>query len=174
MSQNSIIEFGRSRLRDLNLSQKRLVFEANFLHSEMSSQEMISRIITYIRDQVDLTTYSVTVSEKVSNVGDSMKYHCDDCGIIKHNGKKDYPRNNIKISDKYTLYHKSNLPTYSMLVYLSDEGIDFTGGHLCFVDNCKVIPHKYVVVLFDSREVHCVTKVTSGTRKCILAKFYSN
>ena len=172
MSHTSIIEFGRLRLRDLNLSQKRLIFTASFLHDEMSPQDMVSSIITHIHNQVDLTSYLVKVSEKISNVGDLMKYHCDDCGIIKHNGKKDYPHNNIKISDKYTLYHKSDLPVYSMLIYLSDEGVDFTGGHLCFVDNCKVIPHKYVVVLFDSREVHCVTRVTSGSRKCILAKFY--
>jgi hypothetical protein len=102
----------------------------------------------------------------------NMKWHCDDCYIQKN--KKDfiYDNNNYcKISDKYYLVHANSLPIYTMLIYLSDYNIDYTGGELCFVDNI-LKPNKYDVILFDSCEIHRVNIQKSGLRKNYLIKFY--
>ncbi|KAL1524585.1 hypothetical protein AB1Y20_019475 [Prymnesium parvum] len=71
---------------------------------------------------------------------------------------------------------------YTVLLYLSDQGVDFEGGSLCF-DSPKtkravsrVAPHPGRAVLFTSGEEHPhhVEQVTSGSRLALTVAFTCN
>jgi hypothetical protein len=161
-----IYQEGLKRLEEYKLQDKRLFFNLQ--------TEDVNLIIKHIINNynIDLSCYNTSIIYKENKENYSMKWHCDDCFIQKN--KKDYiyeNNNYCKISDKYYLVHAKPLPVYTLLIYLSDYNIDYTGGELCFTD-IIVTPNKYDVIFFDSREIHKVNLQKSGTRKNYLIKFY--
>jgi len=66
---------------------------------------------------------------------------------------------------------------FTALVYLSDYGVDFTGGRFLFIDrdgfNRTVEPRKGRVSMFTSgaENLHAVEKVASGTRYALTVAF---
>ena len=115
----------------------------------------------------------IVYSSKINKRGDYMKWHCDDANIITHKSDTvDKYINQIKISDKKSLFYPNKMPKYSLIIYGSTYGKDFEGGILEFSDGTKIKPERNQCVFFDSREAHYVHKIKSGIRKLILMKFY--
>jgi len=136
----------------------------------------INEIINEIINECKLfeeDAYHYKIYSRVHQKGYGMKWHVDDA-IVNTSSKTVF---NIDIEDfitskKYFHYPDAVRPKYSLLIYLSSQGTDFVGGELELVDGTIFTPQKGMYVLFDSREVHKVNQVTSGTRKSILIKFY--
>jgi hypothetical protein len=115
----------------------------------------------------------VVYTTKLNKKGESMKWHCDDANIVSHKSENINRFNNqIKISDKKSLFYPNKIPKYSLIIYGSNYGEDFTGGIIEFSDGTRIKPERNLCIFFDSREAHCVHKIKSGTRKLILIKFY--
>ena len=115
----------------------------------------------------------IVYTSKINKTGDYMKWHCDDA-IITSNKKENMNKyiNQIKISEKKSLFYPNKIPRYSLIIYGSTYDKDFTGGIFEFSDGTKIKPERNLCVLFDSREAHYVHRIKSGTRKLILMKFY--
>jgi hypothetical protein len=169
MSQLAIYNYGLELIKEYKLEEKRHIYIVDTNDCKIE-HEIINKAINYIKDKVNLNNYDMKIVEKKYEKGDSMKWHRDDCAIFRHKNNYEAKNNNIKINDKFTLYY-TKLPIYSMIIYLSTYNIDFTGGKFQFV-NTEIIPEKNKVILFDSREIHKVSDITSGSRHCILIKFF--
>ena len=105
--------------------------------------------------------YKYTIPYPILIIGD----------FITHKKDKEY-KNQIKISEKKSIHYPLRKPIYSLIIYGSEYKKDFTGGIIEFSDGLKIKPEKNKCILFDSREAHCVHKIKSGIRQCILIKFY--
>lgn len=137
-----------------------------FINEEISIEENIKNII----DSNNLKDYDYIIIEKSNSIGFKMKWHLDDAVLITH--KKDFMFDNqMKISEKKVLHYPNKKPKYSLIIYSSEYNKDFKGGTFEFVDK-KIFPKKNMYILFDSREVHRVNKITYGNRKNYLVKFY--
>jgi hypothetical protein len=99
---------------------------------------------------------------------DSMKWHRDDCKLIKDNSDK--YKNKIQITSEYFLTYEK-LPLYTALFYFSDKN-DYKGGVIEFANNFKLKPSCNDIIVFDSNLVHRVSEITSGERKVVVVKFY--
>lgn len=175
MSQNAIYNEGVRRIKEEFIDKKRIEFIINFTEEkiyENNHEKMINYVINGIKSSynLDLTKFNNKSYIKTNEKDFYMNWHCDDCAVIKHKLNYNTEKNNVKLDDKYSLYY-TTLPIYTMIVYLSDYKVDFTGGEFCFVDKI-IYPQKYKVLLFDSKEIHKVNKIKSGVRKVILVKFY--
>lgn len=166
MSQKILYDEGVRRLNQYKLNEIRHEFHLDIENEKDLIEEAIKRLPLQLR--LNQLERKIFIKEGGKNF--SMKWHCDDCSIFKHKDGYNCLSNNIKLSEKYSLYY-TKLPKYSMIIYLSTYGRDFTGGEFNFVDK-TVKPEKYKVLFFDSREVHKVNTVSSGLRKTILVKFY--
>jgi hypothetical protein len=161
-SKTDIILHHASRiLHENNLAGERKIGD-NF------SDETISRLIN--RDR-----YRTVIVRKTNETGYYMNWHYDDAQFIEHKKGVDCAKyhNQEFISDKFSIYYKHTRPIYSLIVYHSDHGVDFKGGVFEFSDGTKVYPKKNRFVLFDSRDLHRVSRVLSGTRDSTLIKFYA-
>ena len=98
-----------------------------------------------------------------------MKYHVDDTQIIKR--KQGFP-DQIKLNHNHYLNYNKKSPLFTLLIYESTFEKDFKGGTLEFADNTIIYPKRGMYILFDSREVHRVHKITKGNRYNLLIKFY--
>lgn len=119
-----------------------------------------------------LSSMEYKIVEKTNTKGFSMKWHLDDCIIFKHskpptNGDFQY----IQIDSK-RYYTFKKRPRFSVIVYHSKYNVDFKGGILEFQDNTRFIPDTNKAVIFDCNQVHRVTEITDGVRRCTLIKFY--
>lgn len=176
----------RKKENVLKVYSQKLLFE-NPLIKESRKICYIKDIFSDLIDYDELECYPCTSSKltiniprsetvycpKLSNQGDSMKWHCDDATIISHKNKNiDKYKNQIKISEKKALYYPNKIPKYSLIIYGSTYKEDFTGGIFEFSDGTKIKPIKNMCILFDSREAHCVHKIKSGKKKLLLIKFY--
>jgi hypothetical protein len=174
MAQKVLFQEGIKRLEELNLQKYRHEFFLKEIKDIENKQEdinnLVEKAIKLLPDTLQLEKLEKKIYMKESKIGFSMKWHCDDCCIFKHKDNFKYSNNNLKINDRYSLYF-TKLPVYSMVIYLSTQDNEFTGGEFNFVDK-KIKPEKYKVIFFDSREIHKVEKVKTGTRTNILVKFY--
>jgi PKHD-type hydroxylase len=118
--------------------------------------------------QFDITGYdgdSIQYAEY--HPGDFYSWHSDD--INKLPSSRDYtPRSNIPQPPEPTEYVRK----LSFSLQLND---DYTGGELQLYQPClgkpsleTVHPQKGLLTIFDSRTLHRVRKVKSGTRKSIV------
>ena len=129
------------------------------------------------KNNINLIQNDVVYSIKTNIKDDYMKWHCDDALIISHKSNliqnvEINQQNQFKISDKKCLYYPNKIPKYSLIIYGSTYNQDFEGGILEFSDGTKIKPEKNLCVFFDSREAHCVHKIKSGKKECILIKFF--
>lgn len=185
--QQLLVDEGMRRIELLNLHASRKIVHCSYLdeyekqnenQNEFISDKIVDIAISYFENEYGLllNKYEKKTIFRENQIGFNMGWHVDDCSIYKHKqteeNKHNERYNNIAINEKFSLFHKEILPKYTMIIYLTEYGKDFTGGEFCFVDQI-VKPKKYDVILFDSREVHKVTELKSGTRKNILVKFYN-
>ncbi len=124
---------------------------------------------------INFDKFSYDLVKKINTEGFSMKWHIDNAKLIRH--KKNFVKekniaDQIVLNEKYALHYHLNRPQYTLLLYESDYNKDFTGGSLEFIDNTIIYPQKGLYILFDSREIHKVNKILSGTRINYLIKFY--
>jgi len=105
-----------------------------------------------------------------------LKYHIDDCQLVTLKQTPIFNQNKyIKItSNKYLFINNemNQIPLFTVIFYLSDYNIDFSGGIFIFADGTKIYPQKNLGILFDGREVHMVTPITHGSRKSTIIKIY--
>lgn len=157
-------------------------FIKNDLLIDCNIQEIITELKLLYHNNlihIDIDNYNIAICPKINNQGFFMKWHLDDAQVIHHKyniynkNKTNFEKNQIFISSKKTVYYpNNNIPKYSMIIYLSTYNKDFNGGIFEFCNGIKIKPQKNMFILFDSRYVHCVHKITAGIRKSILIKFY--
>ena len=166
--QEVILDLGKQRANDPYIKSVRHYFNLG----EIGDNDIKEYAIKEIHEKygIDLSTYRSEIIERDNQVGFYLNWHVDDCSIHKHKTTENKTNNDI-LNDKYALYHKKELPKYTMIIYLTSINIDFVGGEFEFVDEL-IKPKKNDVIFFDSREVHRVNKLRSGERKNILVKFY--
>ena len=130
--------------------------------------------IDLIHEWIDTTKYKIVSVEKTNTVGYYMNWHLDDAKIIEHKKGVNHSifGNQEFISETRSIYYKNDRPEYSLIVYDSNYGDDFTGGVLEFFDGTKIYPKKGSYVFFSSDELHRVSRILSGTRNNTLIKFY--
>ena len=158
---------------------RKICYIKDIFHNNIDFDEFIN-LSCYTNNKlninINLVNKDVVYSKKTCITGDYMKWHCDDALIINHKSnlinKIQNQQNQFIISTKKCLYYPSKKPLYSLIIYGSTYKKDFTGGIFEFSDGTKVKPLKNLCIFFDSREAHCVHKITSGTKKLILIKFY--
>jgi hypothetical protein len=169
-----LLKYGEYLIKNNNLTNHRKEF---FISPNLENINNIEYLIDLalknkILEEYNLHNFDKKIITKHYEINslDSMKWHIDDCAIFRH--KKDYEpcSNSIKLNHKYSIYF-TNPPIYTIIIYLSSHNLDFTGGEFSFLDKV-IIPQKFKVIFFDSREIHKVNKITSGIRSCILVKLY--
>ena len=136
--------------------------------------------IDYFRRFIDIDDYDYEILEKTSDgvSGYFMKWHFDNASLIKHKSgfKFNVSNDDKQISTRHVLHYYLKKPIFTLIVYESEHGIDFTGGILEFVDGTCITPKCGTFVLFDSRELHRVSvchNIEDKERKLRLVKFYS-
>lgn len=153
-----------------------------FNECDLKKERVIGKIDRYesfdialFSDLIDLDKYDYDIIEKINSAdnGFSMGWHIDGAKVIKNKKGGIIKPNHIKLGvTLYSIYYYIKKPVYTLLVYESNHDIDFTGGMLEFIDGTIVKPEKGMYVFFNSNEAHRVIKMTSGTRKNYLIKFY--
>ena len=102
-----------------------------------------------------------------------LKWHIDDVQLVSRKVIYKNPERYYKLTDKHYLYtNDAAIPQWTIVLYFSDYGVDFTGGEFRFVDGTSIKPTRGMGIAFDSREVHMVTPVKSGTRHSLIVKLY--
>jgi hypothetical protein len=164
----SMIELhGKKILEEHDLSSKRIIGEIE--NYDGFYNNLLSKIINTIPHFClhDVTYYLKKRSHKG---GFSMKWHVDDDIVMNVPNENLYP--DIAITDTEMLVYRDQKSTYTLLLYESSYGEDFHGGTLEFVDGTIIEPKRGMYVLFDSREVYRVNKITGGDMNIILITFY--
>lgn len=169
--QDLMYNLGLERIANEEIRSMRTVTNLN-LSGEFETEEIIEFAINKIFElkKINLHEYDKKIIMRDNKIGYYLNWHIDDCAIFKHKNSEGKV-NNTKLNEKYSLFSLDILPTYTMVIYLTSHGTDFTGGEFEFIDE-KIKPKKYDVVFFDSREVHRVYKLREGERKNILVKYY--
>lgn len=142
---------------------------------ELTDDNIVDSTLHVLRDHFDINShnYDIKVCPKENIQGFSMHLHMDDWNVIRLSKKSCTDHRHILINDRISLFNnKPKKPIWSVIIYLSTRNHDFNGGNLQFVDGTSLAVDKYDIVVFDSRILHEVTKITSGVRKSILIKFY--
>ncbi len=157
---NEIVNYGKQLLNDSNN-----IVNTGFIenYSEFNINQIKSLNI------IDFDLYDYIICKKVNESGFFMKWHIDDCAFIKHSKNTNV---NNKICDRISIFYKNKPPEFSLIVYESKFGVDFTGGKLEFVNGQIIKPDYGLFVLFNSMHMHRVHKINSGKRICYLIKFY--
>lgn len=172
MENKVLYEEGLRRVQEYQLDEFRRHFKLELINGDDNQETLINQAINILSSEFKLNELSNKIFNKEVGSNFFMKWHCDDCSLFKHRKGHQPLKNNLKLTDQYSLYGV-NLPKYSMVIYLSSFGIDFTGGEFNFVDK-EIKPMKYDVLFFDSRDIHKVNQVKTGNRKSILIKFYNS
>jgi hypothetical protein len=169
--QDLLYNLGLERIADKEIRSKRTIANLNEI-KELTIDEIIENAMNKIFElkNINLYNYNKKVIMRDNQIGFYLNWHIDDCAIFKHKDSEGKV-NCVKLNDKYSLFNLEELPKYTMIIYLTSYGIDFTGGEFEFIDE-KIKPKKYDIVFFDSREVHRVFRLREGQRKNILIKFY--
>jgi Rps23 Pro-64 3,4-dihydroxylase Tpa1-like proline 4-hydroxylase len=102
-----------------------------------------------------------------------LKWHIDDVQLVSRKVVYKNAERYYQLTDKHYLYtNDAAIPQWTIVLYFSDYGTDFTGGEFRFVDGTSIKPQKGMGIAFDSREVHMVTPVKTGTRHSLVVKLY--
>lgn len=152
---NDVVNYGKQLLNDTNK-----IIKCGFIsdYSEFNIEQIKNQHI------INFDLYDYVICKKTNETNFYMKWHIDDCAFMKHSKNKN--------SDRISIYYKKNPPEYSLIIYESKQGVDFTGGELEFVDGTKIKPDFGLYVLFNSMYMHRVNKINSGRGICYLIKFY--
>jgi hypothetical protein len=162
-----LLNYAKNLFETNNLISKRKI---GFIEDYVNfSPDLIKKII-------NIDNYHYEIIKKINTEGYYMNWHFDNAKIITHkkNVNKDDIYDQILISDRHGIYYYLKKPVYSLIIYDSTYNNDFIGGILEFIDGTKIYPRKGMYVLFDSNELHKVSKIISGIRVNFLIKFYNN
>jgi hypothetical protein len=164
MSTNALLSYARSMFNTYNLKKERRIGQI---------ENYVNFDIELFADIINLCDYDYEIIKKTNIEGFYMNWHLDNALVIK-NKKNDLSKkyDSLNISERHTLHYYIKKPIYTLIVYESDYGIDFTGGTLEFIDGIVVKPKKGTYVFFNSNEAHRVNKILSGSRINYLIKFY--
>jgi hypothetical protein len=166
--QDLIYSFGLELTKNQEIKERRLYFNLGNILQEKIIENAIEQV--QLKLKIDFNKFRSEIIQRDNKEGYYLNWHIDDCAIYKHDTTEN-KINNIPLNDKYSLYHKNDLPKFTMIIYLTTIDVDFRGGEFEFVDQL-IRPKKHDVVFFDSREVHRVRRFREGERKNILVKFY--
>lgn len=156
--------------------RKRIVMSYDFEPTESNIANFLRGIGIY-----DAHKHKLEIIPKIFGIADgqtgpvakaNLDWHIDDHVVSKRKGAPTFNLDRYTLIKPNTYLFRSveSLPLYTIVFYTSTQGIEFTGGDFCFADDVVVHPTNNTVIMFDSREVHCVKHVTSGTRTSILVK----
>ena len=166
---NLLKDYGQELISKYNLIDKRFIYYYDF---ELS----IDNIITFCEDKINRKINKYEIINKEFQDNQSLKYHIDDCQLVKINSEPEYNQDKfIHIKDNHYLFinNKYNkIPLYTFIFYESSYNIDFTGGLLVLSDDSIIYPKKNMCVLLDGLEVHKVMPVINGKRKSTIVKMY--
>jgi hypothetical protein len=173
ISKNSLLfNIGKQLIEQFQLKHNRIFFE--FTDNDITSNESIKEFIknklniSFEEDLIDI------IRKQIPENG--INYHIDDCVLITKKTQPTYNKERyIQISENKYLYFNNRfnkIPQKTIIFYMSTYGEDFTGGILRLCDHIEIKPKKYTGIVIDSREVHMVTQIKSGTRNIILVKIY--
>jgi hypothetical protein len=168
-----LIDHGRQILNKFGLQEKRKWFK--FDGSTVLEPGYLQRFLTeLLGESISLSQFEII--NRVFNQNQSLKFHIDDCQIVSRRDSPVYDTHRfIPITDTLYIYINSKsgtIPRYTAVFYLSTLGDEFNGGIFEFVDGTQIQPVRNNGILFDSREVHRVTSVTSGIRSSVIVKIY--
>lgn len=161
----------------LNISTN--IWFQNLLNSDNIEQYIKSNINyllnNYYLDHLINKNYDIIIRNNKSNDNYELKWHLDDQKLIIHkinNLNNLHNLNIIHINDKYIYaLYSIKIPSYTIIIYLDTYKIDFIGGKIHFIDK-NIEPYKGMLLYFDSRDIHRVSKFIRGIRRCIVLKFY--
>ena len=126
-------------------------------------------------DVINFDEFDYEIIHKTNHAGYYMKWHLDNAKLISHKEAhmdKTVGPSHIQISPKHTIHYYLRRPVFSLIVYESTYGKDFTGGTLEFIDHTIIKPMRGQYVFFNSNELHRVNRMLSGSRSSVLVKFY--
>ncbi len=165
-----IQDFGDLEIKQFSLEKLQeleLVPESVKIQDFAGEMDVVRRVFTIAEPE--------TVGQ-ATNTKTGLGWHIDDCQLVS---KKTQPSYNLErfihLYDDQWLYisgARCRIPRWTMILYLSTEGKDFEGGRFRLVDGREWRVIAGLGLLIDSREVHMVTPVKSGTRKSIIIKIY--
>jgi hypothetical protein len=166
MAQQILYEFGKTRLSDLRSTRR---YEKVDIDDGRDVTEIVKRVQSVT--PIDLSSYTTEIVSRSTQPGFFMKWHIDDVAVVKLSKTHTPPATAEIIGNRYLLFNNKKRPVYTAVIYLSKYGVDFTGGEFEFIDE-RIVPRKNHVLFFDSREVHRVLPVKTGTRDTMLIKYY--
>ena len=173
---NKISKYGKA-LIEANPSHKIEVYNTG---TNLTNEDEILFLVKEVVQEngIDISQFYTKHVVKENSKGVGMNPHLDDYQLVK---RKEILYNNDQYinlgNDWYLFRNNKEKPFLSCIYYMSTEGIDFIGGELVFSDisSTSIKPEIGKLVVFQSAYfVHHVNPIKSGTRKCMLIKFYPN
>ena len=155
------------------------ISESNILDILPSSliQSSLEENYTSATSFMDIQRQPITHIEILSRDfgGDltDLKWHIDDVQLVSRKVIYKNAERYYQLDDKHYLYtNDAAIPQWTIVLYFSNWGSDFTGGEFRFADGTSIKPRRGTGIAFDSREVHMVTPVKSGERYSLVVKLY--
>ena len=166
---NLLQEYGQELISKYNLTDKRSMYYYDF---ELTHDN----ILRFCEQKLNKKINNYEIINKEFQDKQSLKYHIDDCQIIKMKIEPLYNKEKyIHIKDNYYLFvnnQYNKIPEATFIFYESTYDIDFTGGILVLSDKTNIYPKKNMCILIDGCEVHKVTPIINGKRKSTILKMY--
>jgi Rps23 Pro-64 3,4-dihydroxylase Tpa1-like proline 4-hydroxylase len=154
-------------LENPDIKVKRRIISTNTCLSEID--DILKLVKGYVEN---FDSYKIVTLFKQKTKGDIMKPHVDDHQKVNLKKLIKNPEKYIHMHGDTYLFCNDMTPVFSIIYYCTTHKQDFCGGKLVFADGVEITPESGMIVIFDSREVHSVTSITSGIRKNWLIKLY--
>lgn len=136
--------------------------------------------LSYLLDLLDLNflinlNYDI-IYRNNNNNNYELNWHLDDKKLIIQkisNLNKLHNLDIIHINKNIYALYSNRITLYTIIIYLDTFNINFRGGKIEFIDQI-LEPYRGMILFFDSRDIHKITKLNKGIRRCIVIKFYFN
>ena len=149
----------------MNNSYNKIYFKHNFNQlDDFKPESLFFFLSSYIED-----IKNIEIVIKKFNPNDSMKFHIDDCQIVKIKKIEHNLENYVHLKGNKYLYFKKR-PKFTAVFYFNNENV--IGGNLIFADKTEIKPISKTGVIFDSREAHMVSKIKEGIRNSVIVKIF--
>jgi hypothetical protein len=117
--------------------------------------------------------YNTQIKYKIHQSPWSMKWHVDDCQIIKKKPNVLFQSlDNVKVfheNEKFAIVYQNQRPDFTLIYY--HDVYQTKGGEIVF-PHTTIKPENNLAILFPSHIPHKVNQLTKGIRKNWLVKFY--
>ena len=122
----------------------------------MTEEDIISFLKSKDVYNPDINKVEIVTKKFVAD--DSLKFHIDDCQLVKLKAPPTYNVDQyVHLEDNKYLYFNNKykvLPRFTAIFYSSTYGIDFDGGILTLADDTQIVPKSGTGVIIDSRGSH--------------------